>query len=79
MLKTFILAISESGWQAGVYDLSGCGLFWLPVIDGQVQGNIAEGVLGQSYESFKQELVQCAAITSTEAAAGELQSAIQMP
>lgn len=64
--KSYVLAINESGWQEGVYDLSGCGLFWLPVIDGQVQGNIAEDIQEQSYEAFRQGFAQCAAITSTE-------------
>lgn len=64
--KTYILALSASFWEEGVYDLSGCGRFWLPVADGIVQGNINEGTPQQDYEAFKQSLAQCAGITPTE-------------
>lgn len=64
--KTYIVMINESHWEEDVYDLSGCGKFWLPVNDGKVQGNIAEGVQEQSYEEFRQELARCAGITSAE-------------
>ena len=63
--KTFILAIYESNWQEGLYDLNGCGRFWLPVVEDQVQGNISENTLQQSYEDFRQSLAQCAGINPT--------------
>ncbi|MCB0564302.1 MAG: T9SS type A sorting domain-containing protein [Phaeodactylibacter sp.] len=63
--KTFILAIYESNWQEGLYDLNGCGRFWLPVVEDQVQGNISENTQQQSYEDFKQSLAQCAGINPT--------------
>ena len=62
----FILAIYPSNWEEGVYDLSGCGRFWLPVNEGKVQGNINENVQEQNYAVFKQGLAQCAGITPAE-------------
>ncbi len=62
----YIVGINESYWEEEVYDLSGCGKFWLSVTGDKVQGNIAEGIQEQNYEVFRQSLAECAAISSAE-------------
>lgn len=62
----YILAVYKSGWEEGTYDLNGCGRFWLPVNGGQVEGNISEQLLEQSYAEFKQQVAQCAGLTPAE-------------
>ncbi|MCO6489975.1 MAG: T9SS type A sorting domain-containing protein [Phaeodactylibacter sp.] len=62
----YILAVYKSDWEEGVYDLNGCGRFWLPVNGGQVEGNISEQTQEQSYAEFKHSVAQCAGLTPAE-------------
>lgn len=69
--NSYILAIYESSWEQGLYDLSGCGRFWLPIIGDNVEGNISEDIQQQDYAAFRQSIAQCTGLT----AAGDPQPA----
>jgi len=62
----YIVAIYTSDWEQGLYDLNGCGRFWLPIVGDKVQGNISENIAEQDYTVFKQSIAQCAGLTPTE-------------
>ncbi len=43
--------------EIGDYELGACGVYILPVVDGQVTGNISSGISSMGYGSFKQWLL----------------------
>lgn len=72
-----ILALNYSGWEPGVYDLSGCGKFFLFVENEMVTGNIAQDQSPIGYEEFRNTFEgHCAGITSAGEAPGALRPVV---